>query len=127
VQVILSQTSGIPLYEQITEQLRAAILRGELAEGTQLTSLRQLARDLRVSLITTTRAYNDLAASGLIANVPGRGSYVLAVDREAARAEATRALRDQLGRAVGTAVTAGIEPAALHLLLDEAWNEQHDH
>lgn len=127
MQVILSQTSGTPLYEQITEQLRAAILRGELAEGTQLTSLRQLARDLRVSLITTTRAYNDLAASGLIANVPGRGSYVLAVDREAARAEATRALRDQLGRVVGTAVTAGIELAALHLLLDEVWNEHHDH
>lgn len=125
--LVLSHTSGVPLYEQITEQLRSAILRGELPEGTQLTSLRQLARDLQVSLITTTRAYNDLAAAGLIANVPGKGSYVLAVDREASRAEATLTLRDQLGRAVGTATAVGIEPATLHELLDEVWNEQHHH
>lgn len=127
VPIVLSHTSGVPLYEQITEQLRSAILLGDLAEGTQLTSLRQLARDLQVSLITTTRAYNDLAASGLIVNVPGKGSYVLPVDREAARVEAVRALRDQLGRVVGTATTAGIQLATLHQLLDEVWNEEHRH
>ena len=125
--IVLSDTSGVPLYEQIVEQLRSAILRGDLTEGTQLTSLRQLARDLQVSLITTTRAYNDLAAGGLIANVPGKGSYVLAVDREASRVEATRTVRDQLSRVVVTATTAGIEPASLHELLDEVWNEQHHH
>ena len=125
--VVLSHTSGVPLYEQIFEQLRSAILRGELAEGTQLTSLRQLARDLQVSLITTTRAYNDLAAAGLIANVPGKGSYVLAVDREASRVEAIRTVRDRLGRVVTAAATAGIDPATLHDILDEVWNEQHRH
>ncbi len=123
MQIILSNTSGIPLYEQITSRLRAAILSGELPEGTQLTSLRQLARDLGVSLITTTRAYNDLAAAGLITNVPGKGSYVLPVDREQARTEALATLRSHLGRVVGTATTAGIEPDAVHQLLDEAWNE----
>jgi GntR family transcriptional regulator len=125
VQIVLSNTSGIPLYEQITTQLRTAILTGSLPEGTQLTSLRQLARDLGVSLITTTRAYNDLAAAGLVTNVPGKGSYVLPVDRDQARAEAITVLRTQLSRAASTAATAGIEPDAVHRLLDEAWNEHH--
>lgn len=121
--IVLSTTSGVPLYEQITEQIRAAILTGALPEGAQLVSLRQLARDLRVSLITTTRAYNDLAAAGLITNVPGKGSYVLAVDREEARAEALGTLRTLLTRAADKAVAAGIEPDVLHQLLDEVWHE----
>ena len=67
MQILLSRTSGVPMYEQIVEQVRTAILSGRLRAGDPLPSLRQLARDLEVSLITTTRAYNDLAAQGLIA------------------------------------------------------------
>ena len=68
------------MYEQIVAQIQQAIWSGELPAGASLPSLRRLARDLEVSLITTTRAYNDLAAAGLIANQAGRGSFVLPQD-----------------------------------------------
>ncbi|HEU5470279.1 MAG TPA: GntR family transcriptional regulator [Actinophytocola sp.] len=83
--VIVSPVPGVPLYEQIVEQIRQQIMAGELAAGTPLPSLRALAAELRVSLITTTRAYNDLAAEGLIVNVPGKGSFVAQIDPEQAR------------------------------------------
>ena len=78
--VIVSPGPGVPLYEQIVEQIRQQIMAGELTAGTPLPSLRALAGELRVSLITTTRAYNDLAAEGLIVNVPGKGSFVAQID-----------------------------------------------
>lgn len=124
MEIVLSTSSGIPLYEQIASRLRTAILTGQLAEGTPLVSLRQLARDLQVSLITTTRAYNELAAEGLIANVPGKGSYVLAVDRAATLTAARTAVRDQLRRTAATAHTAGLSLLDVSSLLEEAWNEQ---
>jgi GntR family transcriptional regulator len=123
VEIVLSTSSGVPLYEQITGQLRSAILTGQLPEGSQLVSLRQLARDLRVSLITTTRAYNDLAAEGLIANVAGKGSYVLPVDRQAAQALAREQVRGQLTRATATALGAGLELAVIRTLMEEVWHE----
>lgn len=89
--------------EQIFTQIRDAIWRGELSPGDSLPSLRQLARDLEVSLITTTRAYNDLAAQGFIVNIAGRGSVVLAQDEEETR---TRLL------------------AQLDLGIDDAFNER---
>lgn len=126
MRIILSNTSGVPLYEQIVTQVRTAILTGALPEGTSLPSLRQLARDLQVSLITTTRAYNDLAAAGLVTNVPGKGSFVLPVDHAQVRSEAVRSLRDQLSLAVATAAAASIDLAAVHQFLDDAWQEAND-
>lgn len=123
MEIILSTSSGIPLYEQIVDQLRTAILTGQLPEGAPLVSLRQLARELQVSLITTTRAYNDLAAEGLIANVPGKGSYVLPIDRAATQAAARATVRDQLTRTAATAHTAGLSLADVRTLLEEVWNE----
>ena len=86
VHIILSRTSGTPMYEQIVAQIRQAVWSGELPAGAPLPSLRRLARDLEVSLITTTRAYNELAAAGLIANQAGRGSFVLPQDDAVATA-----------------------------------------
>ncbi len=78
--IVLSQTSPTPLYEQIEDQIRDAIYSGSLRAGDSLPSLRELARDLQVSLITTTRAYNDLAAEGIIGTRQGKGTVVLPVD-----------------------------------------------
>ena len=72
----ISLQSHIPTYEQIKMQIKAQILNGQLAPNQPLTSMRQLARDLRVSVITTTRAYSDLEAEGLIYTVQGRGCFV---------------------------------------------------
>ena len=72
----ISIQSDIPAYEQIKSQIKAKILSGELSADEPLTSMRQLARDLQVSVITTTRAYGDLEAEGLIYTVQGRGCFV---------------------------------------------------
>ena len=111
--IVLLRTSGTPLYEQIVDQYRAAIWSGDLPAGTALPSLRQLARDLEVSLITTTRAYNELAAEGLIANQPGRGSFVLAQDQDETRERLRARLDGQLDEVIVTARLAGLGLAEL--------------
>ena len=73
--VVLSNTAGVPIYEQIAQQVRDAILTGQVEADEMLPSIRALARDLRVSVITTTRAYSDLVAEGFLANVPGKGYF----------------------------------------------------
>ena len=78
--VVLSNTAGIPIYEQIKRQIKEAILTDRVAVDERLPSIRVLARDLRVSVITTTRAYSDLTAEGFVANVPGKGYFVLPRD-----------------------------------------------
>lgn len=77
VRIVPSATSSVPLYEQNKDHVRAAIFSGALTPGDVLPSLRELARDLQVSLITVTGAYNDLAAEGLIGSRQDRGSVVL--------------------------------------------------
>ena len=78
--VVLSNTAGIPIYEQIKRQIKEAILTDRVAVDERHPSIRVLARDLRVSVITTTRAYSDLTAEGFVANVPGKGYFVLPRD-----------------------------------------------
>ena len=82
--IVISMQSEIPAYEQIKMQIKAQILSGNLPPDAPLVSMRQLARDLRVSVITTTRAYGDLEAEGLIYTLQGRGSFVKG-DAEAVR------------------------------------------
>ena len=71
MKIVIRNTAGQPIYEQIKEQVKAAVYTGELAEGDMLPSIRQLARDLKISVITTTRAYSDLEQEGFIASVQG--------------------------------------------------------
>ncbi len=118
LRIALSNTSGTPIYEQIRQQVVAAILSGELAEGEALPSIRVLARDLRVSVITTTRAYGELAADGYIANVPGKGSYVLPRDTELVREQVRRDIEELFAEAVAKATLAGLDAAELHAMLD---------
>ncbi len=116
--VLLSNTSGVPIYEQIKAQLKAAILRGDVAEGDLLPSIRGLARDLRVSVITTTRAYADLAVEGFVTNVPGKGSYVLPRDTALVREQILREVEVHLGAGVAAARLASLTAAELHHMLD---------
>jgi GntR family transcriptional regulator len=122
VRVIVSPVSGVPLYEQIVEQVRQQIMSGELAAGSALPSLRALAGELRVSLITTTRAYNDLAAEGLIVNVPGKGSFVAEIDPDEARRNALERARAGLREIVArTRHTGLVSLAELTAALAEEW------
>lgn len=77
MKVIISNRSNIPIYEQIKSQIKEAILSDKLKENDQLPSIRQLAKDLKISVITTTRAYKDLEEEGFVINVQGKGCYVL--------------------------------------------------
>ena len=100
VDIIISTSSGRPIYEQITDQIKSAIVTGQLAEGEQLPSIRALANSLRVSAITTKRAYADLEAAGLIETVQGKGTYVAGGNAELIREEQLRQVEELLARAV---------------------------
>ncbi|MEU4221839.1 GntR family transcriptional regulator [Actinoplanes sp. NPDC026623] len=127
MRVVLSNSAGVPLYQQIKEQLGTAILTGELAEGSALPSVRALARDLRISIITTTRAYAELAAEGFIATVPGKGAYVLPLDSALVREQLLRQIEDGLQAALTAARQAGIRRDELIGILDGLIQaEQHD-
>jgi GntR family transcriptional regulator len=118
MRVVLSNSSQVPLYEQIKEQIGAAILSGDLAEGAALPSVRALARDLRISVITTTRAYTELAAEGFIATVPGKGAFVQPLDRELVREQRVRQVEAGLQAALDAARPAGLGRDDLVEILD---------
>lgn len=94
--ILLSHSSGEPIYLQIVRQIRDAILQGRLAPGTALPSIRQLAKDLQISVITTKRAYNELEQEGLIDSVVGKGSFVSGGNQEFIREQRLRALESKL-------------------------------
>ncbi|MDR0889603.1 MAG: GntR family transcriptional regulator [Oscillospiraceae bacterium] len=123
MQIILSHRSGEPLYEQIKTQIRDAIFSGDLAEDELLPSVRGLARDLKISVITTTRAYSDLEAEGLVVSVQGKGCYVLPRNKELARENALSKVEAGLSAAIDAAKAGGITAAeileTLTLLLKE--------
>jgi GntR family transcriptional regulator len=108
MRLIVSNRSGVPIYEQIKEQIKAAIFSGELSEDELLPSIRQLAQDLKVSVITTTRAYCDLEQEGFIVSVQGKGCYVLPRNKELARENALFKMESGLSAAIATAKTEGI-------------------
>lgn len=119
----LSLQSEIPTYEQIKVQIKAQILSGELAPNAPLTSMRQLAKDLRVSVITTTRAYGDLEAEGLIYTLQGRGSFVKC-DPETIRQQYFQSVDRSLKTAVEKGRAAGMNLAQLQNRLEEIFHEQ---
>jgi GntR family transcriptional regulator len=123
--IFVSLQSEIPAYEQIKEQIKAQILSGELAADEPLTSMRQLARDLRVSVITTTRAYGDLEAEGLIYTVQGRGCFVKG-NAELVRGQYLRSISEALRTAAAKGKAAGLPLAELQKELEEKYNDQRD-
>ena len=94
LRIIITNTSGKPIYEQIKEQIIEAILSNEISEGDVLPSIRQLARDLKISVITTTRAYTDLEKEGYIAIQQGKGCYVLPTNSELVREQLLRKIEE---------------------------------
>jgi GntR family transcriptional regulator len=125
--VVLSNSSGVPLYQQVKDQVGTAILTGELAEGDALPSVRALARDLRISIITTTRAYAELAAEGFIATVPGKGAYVLALDSALLREQLLRQVEEGLLTALDAARRAGLGRQELIDVMDGLMRNEYEH
>ena len=106
--IIISNSAGVPIYEQITQQMKGLILRGELREGEALPSMRLLAKELRISVITTKRAYEELEREGFLTTVPGKGCFVAPRDLELVREETLRRVEEHLSQAVDLAKGGGV-------------------
>jgi len=106
--IIISNSSGKPIYEQIASQIKNMIVTGELKPGDALPSMRLLAKELRISVITTKRAYEELERDGFIESVMGKGSYVAAQNRELIREEHLRKVEEYMEKAVERARLANI-------------------
>lgn len=106
--IIVSNMDSTPIYEQITRQIKAKILGGELQPGEALPSMRLLAKELRISVITTKRAYEDLERDGFILTQPGRGSFVAEQNPALLREEHLKKVEDCLQGAVDAARLGGI-------------------
>ena len=123
LQIIIANNSGKPIYEQITQQVKAAIMKGELSPGDHLPSMRVLAKELRISVITTKRAYEDLEREGFLVSVVGKGSFVAPQNPELLREARLREAEEHLGRAVEAARTGGITLAELQETLSLLFGE----
>lgn len=118
MEIIISNSSGKPIYEQITDQVKSQIMSGQLKAGDALPSMRALAQRLRISLITTKRAYNDLEAEGFIETVAGKGSFVAAQDPELLREANLKLAEESIRRAVEVAKRGGISKDELTEMVD---------
>lgn len=116
--LIISNSSSRPIYEQITTQIKEFILTGELQPGQKLPSIRALANGLRISAITTKRAYTDLEAQGFIETVQGKGSFVTGGNVELLREERRRQIEQRLMRLVDDARSADIGDDELREMMD---------
>lgn len=118
MRILLSNASPDPIYEQILRQVRAQILSGELKEGQALPSIRKLAQNLQISVITTKRAYDELEREGLIDTVAGKGTFVASPNLDFLQEKRIAAVEARLREALREAEAAGLSAADLKQMLD---------
>ncbi len=116
--IIISNQSNEPIYEQIVSQVKAQILNGQLKEGDALPSMRGLAQALRISVITTKRAYEELERSGFIESFTGKGSFVKKQNKDFVHEEFLRQAEEHISTACDIAKTGGISAEELHEMID---------
>lgn len=121
--IIISNAGGQPIYEQICRQIKGAIASGELQPGEALPSIRALARDLRISVITTKRAYEELERDGFLENVPGKGCFVAPQNRELLREAQLRRVEEKLTQAIEEARRGAVSLEELKEMLTELYQE----
>lgn len=123
MKIIIKNSSELPIYEQIKEQIKTQILAGKITEDEQLPSIRQLARDLKISVITTTRVYNDLTNEGFIVSVAGKGYFVAPRNNELLRERMLCEMEEAIEKVVTSGRNAGLSDeeiiAALKSFMEE--------
>ena len=124
MRIVISNASPDPIYEQIVRQVKAQILSGELAEGAPLPSIRKLALDLQISVITSKRAYDELEREGFIDTVGGKGTFVAAQNQEFMREKRMKAVEEKLAAAVAEARLLAVPPEQLHEMLELLYGEE---
>lgn len=123
MQILISNHSKEPIYEQIFQQIKKQILNGELLQGQDLPSMRQLARDLQISVITTKRAYEELEKIGLIYSIVGKGSFVAEQNIELIKERRLSALEEKINEVVTSAKEVGLTLSELQELLTLYYKE----
>lgn len=123
MRIIVSNNSKEPIYEQIFRQIQEQILKGELKEGEALPSMRQLAKDLQISVITTKRAYEELEKAGFIYSIIGKGSFVAEQNVELVRERKLNAIEELLAQAVKNGKEIGLSLAELKEMLEILYKE----
>lgn len=121
--IFIDNKSGMPIYDQICTQLRGMILEGTLREDDPLPSIRGLAKDLRISVITTKRAYEELEKEGLIYTLPGKGSFVAGRSPELVREEHLRQIEDAMTKIRDLATQTGLNREQILEMWDLMWEE----
>ena len=123
MELIIRNAGDVPIYEQITRQIKDHILQGELKAGDALPSMRVLAKELRISLITTKRAYEELERDGFIETVPGKGCFVSEKNTEFLREEQLRQVEGFLQQAADAARRCGLSLDELREMLEILYHE----
>ena len=122
--ILISNSSEKPIYEQITSQMKQMMISGELEAGSLLPSMRMLAKELRISVITTKRAYEDLERDGFIYTVVGKGSYIAEKNMEFVREEQLSVVEDHLAKAVEGAKAGGIGLSEMQDIMKLIYEEE---
>ena len=124
MEIIISNSSNIPIYEQIKEEVKSRIVSGELEEGMLLPSIRSLAKDLRCSVITTKNAYEELEKEGYVKTIPSKGVYVNKINRELAREEQLKKLEKLMENAINIAKINNISKKEIKDLVNVLYEEE---
>ena len=122
--ILIDNKSGAPIYDQIFTQIKGHILGGELKQDEALPSIRGLAKDLRISVITTKRAYEELERAGFIYTVPGKGSFVAAKNEALLREEHLKKIEEYMTAIADLARGAGVSRGEVLEMWDLIWEEQ---
>ena len=122
--IIIRNTGETPIYDQITRQVKTLILTGALCEGEALPAMRALAKELRISVITTKRAYEELEREGFITTVPGKGCFVAPRNLELVRENALRQVEEYLQKAVECARLGGVTAGEVRETLEILYGEE---
>ena len=123
MRIIISNSSSDPIYEQISKQIKSQIINNELKEGEPLPSIRKLAKELQISVITTKRAYEELEREGFIDTVAGKGSFVARQNRELLKEKKMQIVEEKLSEAIFEAKILGISLDELKEMLFILYNE----
>lgn len=123
MQIVITNISKDPIYEQIAHQVKSLILSGELQEGEAIPSMRKLANDLKISVITTKRAYDELEKAGFIYSIVGKGSFVAEQNLEVMREKKLKVIEEQLGAVITNSREIGLGLEDLEDLLKILYEE----
>lgn len=119
--IILNEDSSLPIYEQIIKAIKEALVKGTIVPGDMLPSIRSLAKDLQISVITTKRAYEELEKEGLIYSVPGKGFYIKETNSDFLKEQQIKELETQLEQWLSDAAALGLSRAEINAMIDLLW------